>query len=420
MSGDQNKRPAKLDLSGVQGAPKTTANNKPKSVTLVVSGSAGWNTVDALTTKWHSSSGDNKALGQEGLKLRALVYELGQTDPGIDDTPDKFQAGHIAPDNLPITVIQPVQGVPPQLPNRLSPAHEGLSYSLATISDKDQLAQSQDKWLELLQQAGDRKYTLEFALRSPSATSGKDDALEGIRDQVEELLGKAHGAAQQKIESEVAGGADSGYFLVFGESQGKQCYFAQRRKLTLVSCSDHATDQLASPPFHLSSSQLPRSQELSDWASFVGRVALHPRTFLKISPFPLTQLLNAGLVASSRTADYSSAMLQKATDAAANAVETAEGAVSGVVGGANKSDDGTAERIAEGKRKLRIFLDVVVEAFGVDRLIWSASLGAGQGVGSTFVGNNEEGAIVEWYEMVLDGLVGMGLDEDSLQRIFSE
>lgn len=217
MSGHQNKRPAKLDLSGVQGAPKTTANNKPKSVTLVVSGSAGWNTVDALTTKWHSSSGDSKALGQDGLKLRALVYELGQTDPGIDDTPDKFQAGHIAPDNLPITVIQPVQGVPPQLPNRLSPAHEGLSYSLATISDKDQLAQSQDKWLELLQQAGDRKYTLEFALRSPSATSGKDDALEGIRDQVEELLGKAHEAAQQKIESEVAGGADSGYFLVFGE-----------------------------------------------------------------------------------------------------------------------------------------------------------------------------------------------------------
>lgn len=208
------KRPAKLDLSAMP-PPKSTADNKPKSVSLVVSGSAHWKTIDALTTKWHQ--GD--ALGNKGLKLRALVYELNHSDKDVDITPDLFAAGRQAPINLPITAVQPLTGIPPQLPERpQAPPHSSVSFTLPSINKKEDLADNQQKWLDLLQTAHERKYTLEFAIRNPEA-SANDAALEEIRDQFEELLGKAYNASEKSSADDTAvpGGAGEGYYLVFGE-----------------------------------------------------------------------------------------------------------------------------------------------------------------------------------------------------------
>ncbi|CAO1626492.1 unnamed protein product [Parajaminaea phylloscopi] len=379
------KRPPRLDLSAMPPT-KSTASNRPKSVTLVVSGSAPWKAIDALATKWHG--GGDKALDVQGLGLRALVYELGHGDKGVNETPDLFQAGREAPTHLPITVVQPLTGVPPKLPEApQAPPHSSLSFTLATIQKKEDLAAHQQEWLDVLRVAGERKYTLEFAIRSPEAKA-EDAALEEIRDQFEEILGKAYTASGPTEDSSIAGGSETGYFLVF--------------------------DQFASPPLHLASSQLLRSQELADWAKFIGRLALHPRVYLKLSPFALSSLVRSSLLSQTRTADYTSSTAQSATDAATHLASTAESVASQVAG----ADEPSAEL----KRRLRIFLDVVLEAFGVDRLIWGSNVGAGHSTAGALPGSvvsDAEAAVKEWYEVVREGLAGMGLDEDSLENIFS-
>lgn len=120
------------------------------------------------------------------------------------------------------------------------------------------------------------------------------------------------------------------------------------------------------------------------------------------------------------------------TDTATHLASTAESLAGQAINkiapsGSTGTDLSTAspeERAAEVKRRLRIFLDVVLEAFGVDRLIWSSNIGAGQAAtgalpGANSVGQDEEDAVREWYELVREGLAGMGLDEDSLEGIFS-
>lgn len=90
----QPKRPAKLDLSAFDPAKegaKSSGDAKPSSITFVVSGSAPVKTIDGLTKKWWSDG----VFGQQDLKLRALVYELNQSDKGVDATPQEFQAGRV-------------------------------------------------------------------------------------------------------------------------------------------------------------------------------------------------------------------------------------------------------------------------------------------------------------------------------------
>lgn len=259
------------------------------------------------------------------------------------------------------------------------PSHSSRHAHTPTHRD---ISSNQQAWLDLLKTAGEKKYTLELALPSPSATSGgKDSSLEEIRDQVEELLGKSHASAHSNSEAMVAGGEDTGYRLVF--------------------------DGLASPPLHLASSQLLKSQELADWASFIGRMALHPRTYVKLSPLPLANLVPASLLAKGRNADYGSESLQKATDTATGLASGVEAAVSGALGGGESNEDRTSEL----RRRLRIFFDVVLEAFGTERLVWAVTLGAGTG--------GEEEVCKEWYEVVRQTFAGMGLDGDALEGIFS-
>lgn len=165
---------------------------------------------------------------------------------------------------------------------------------------------------------------------------------------------------------------------------------------------------MASPPLHLASSQLIKSEELSDWASFISRLALHPRTYVKLSPLPLANLVPASLLAKGRNADYSSETLQRATDTATGVASGVESAISGALGGGESDED----RRSELRRRLRVFFDVLLEAFGIDRLVWAVTLGSG-GAGG------EEAVVKEWYEVVREVFAGMGLDNDALEGIFS-
>lgn len=164
----QSKRPAKLDLSAFDPAKEGTAarsagDAKPQSITFVISGSAPVQTIDRITHEWWN----NGVFSDQALKLRALVYELNQSDAGVDETPKLFQAGrvsvrdesrkrhfstwcHLTPplhaqvagENMPITLIQPVSGktLPPSLPSDKAPqapAHESVNFSLPTLNKKE-------------------------------------------------------------------------------------------------------------------------------------------------------------------------------------------------------------------------------------------------------------------------------------------
>lgn len=114
--------------------------------------------------------------------------------------------------------------------------------------------------------------------------------------------------------------------------------------------------------------------------------------------------------------------VQAAKEAGTAAISGAEKTLHSAV---SSSDDESSEL----KRRLRVFLDVVVEAFGLERLIWSANLSAGQllagdaakdGVQNAIKGSAHEKAVKEWYEAVLDSLTSMGLDGKRVEGIFSD
>lgn len=210
-------------------------------MTFVVSGSASVARVDALAQSWK----ENGFLGNSKVVLRGLAYESDPAKDDIDRTPDLFKAASTAPTNLPITLIQPLpvkvgEQLPPQLPPPRAPAHTSLNYSLPTIRSADDIKKNQQAWLEALKQADEQKYTLELALKSPFSRTDKDEESEVIRAAVEELLGMAHAEA---AKGEQRAEADRGFYVF---------------------------DAFASPPLHLASSQLLRSQELADWAGFIS------------------------------------------------------------------------------------------------------------------------------------------------------
>lgn len=236
-------RPAKLDLSSAAAQDRSSSGNTaPSSVTFVVSGSAGAQRVDALAQAWKESG----FLGNSNTSLRALAYECNPHSDSIDSTPDVFKAASTAPTNLPITLIQPLPvpvggKLPPQLPPPRAPAHTSLNYTIPTIRSADDIKKNQQDWLEFLKQADEHCYAVEFGLRSPTS-SDKDQEGDAMRAAVEEMLGMAHAQAAEQQKSTPP--EESGGFYVF--------------------------DAFASPPLHLASSQLLRSQELSDWAGFIS------------------------------------------------------------------------------------------------------------------------------------------------------
>lgn len=224
-------------------------------------------------------------------------------------------------------------------------------------------------------------------------------------------------------------GTSSSLVSVGVERPPRSCRFATV-PCPLLAHLPFSKDQFASPPLHLASSQLLRSQELADWAKFIGRLALHPRIYLKLSPFPLSNLFKSTPLSQTRTADYLSSAVQAAADAASHLASTTESITGEDVStlspssstGADLSTTSPEERAAEVKRRLRIFLDVSLEAFGVDRLIWASTIGADHSTAAVLpghAGQDEENVAKEWYELVRESLASMGLDEDSLEGIFS-
>ncbi|CAO1639129.1 unnamed protein product [Sympodiomycopsis kandeliae] len=413
MAPGSASRPAKLDLSSVMAAdqnrPRANSTATPSSITFVVSGSAGVKRVDDLVQKWKESG----FLTQSNIQLKALAYEADPKDDS-DFTPDLFKSASTAPTNMPLTLILPLptslgQKLPPQIPQPKAPAHTSLNFALPTINKAADLKSTEQDWLQFFQKADEHRYSIELALRSP-AHNAKDEDLEAIRGHLEELLGKAHAEAAKNLPQEESGG----FFVI---------------------------DSFAGPPLHLPSSQLSRSQEFADWASFVGRLALHPRTYIKLSPFTLSALTDSAssILSATRAADAPTATAvpssvsstaQAAKEAAVSAISGAEKTVHTAASALTGSGDKSAseERAAELKRRLRIFLDVIVEAFGLERLIWSANLSAGQllggdaakdGVSNALSGSADEEAVKDWYNAVQQSLTNMGLDGPAVEGIFS-
>lgn len=115
---------------------------------------------------------------------------------------------------------------------------------------------------------------------------------------------------------------------------------------------------------------------------------------------------------------------------ASSTVQAVKEATTSAVQGVEKTLHGAAaseDPNLELRRRLRVFLDVIVEAFGLERIIWSANLSAGQlfagdatkdGVQNALKGSADEEAVKAWYTAVLDSLTSMGLDGKSVEGIF--
>lgn len=179
-----------------------------------------------------------------------------------------------------------------------------------------------------------------------------------------------------------------------------------------------------------------RSEELSNWSGFISvstskwtpywdrllisshylylsqRLALHPHTYIKLSP-----LTFGSSFGTTRTADHSSSLLQSATETLSSAAATVEASMTNAVkplavpSVATKegSESETSQKEGdENKRRVRVFLEVIIEAFGTDRVVFASGKSS----------SKEE--VEEWYDAVREGLVGMGLEGEDLQKVFSE
>jgi len=70
---------------------------------------------------------------------------------------------------------------------------------------------------------------------------------------------------------------------------------------------------------------------------------------------------------------------------------------------------------------MRIFLDVLLEAFGEERLIWATKLDAGDkvAVGSEKVDTGLDQS-KEWFELVREKFADMGVETTVMDKIFKE
>ncbi|PWN18568.1 hypothetical protein BCV69DRAFT_66478 [Microstroma glucosiphilum] len=394
-------RPPKLDLASVLSSPPSSNHptssvqqQHPSSLSFLTSGSASRSTLDSLCLSWR----ERGFCGNESIKLRGLVYELASSGEEPAGTSNALEVGKDARQNLPIGVVNPLaaglrakSGEPPALPEPGStsvPAHLSLNFSLPTIRSEADLSEV-NKWVEIIKAARERQNTLEMALVTSDGSREQEGEAERVREKVEEILGKAHSdsaAARQEKE----GSDESGGYIVF--------------------------DSFASPPLHINSTSLPRSQELQDWAAFVGRLALHPQTYIKLSPLVFPSSLSNPLTTppSTRAADHSSSLVQSAAEVLSSASASAQGDL--LLPAREKSE--------EVQSRVRIFLEVLIEAFGTERVFWAChlnALGPSLATASTDGTKEAEEAVKEWYETVRSGLYAMGLGRrGELDGIFAE
>jgi hypothetical protein len=179
---------------------------------------------------------------------------------------------------------------------------------------------------------------------------------------------------------------------------------------------------LASTPQSKSSSHLLRSSDLEDWSDFIRRLALHPRIFLKLSPLPSSSLLSDSLSTPLRSADAPASIVpsivsntvRSAADIALQAVHTAETLIA----------PSPEERKAELLRRLHIFLDVALEVFGEERIVWAAHMGTGSATvtSASSLVNKEAplSEVEEWFEICRESLTSSGLNQASLTNIFAK
>lgn len=111
-------------------------------------------------------------------------------------------------------------------------------------------------------------------------------------------------------------------------------------------------------------------------------------------------------------------MIHSATDAASAAVSTAE-SLAGQTGAVMSGE----ERRAELLRRLRIFLDTALEAFGEERILWASYLGSGSSLATQAASKVDSSAtseIEEWFEVVRESLAQSGLSQESMDKVFSQ
>lgn len=144
------------------------------------------------------------------------------------------------------------------------------------------------------------------------------------------------------------------------------------------------------------------------------RLALHPQTYIKLSPLLFHSSLSNPLTtpSSTRAADHSSSLVQSASEVLSSAAASAQGDL--LLPPREKSE--------ETRSRVRVFLEVLVEAFGTERIFWGCHLNAaGPSLPTTDAQGEAGEAIKEWYETVRAGLVGMGLGrQGELDAIFAE
>lgn len=144
------------------------------------------------------------------------------------------------------------------------------------------------------------------------------------------------------------------------------------------------------------------------------RIALHPRVFLKLSPLPLPSLLPATLTSPLRSADAPTSSISSTIAGAVHA------ATDIALQATNKAEEVTSSQDRKGEllRRLRIFLDTALEAFGDERLVWAAHMGSTSATASKTAGSLSE--VEEWFEICRKGLTASGLKEESLDNIFAK
>lgn len=133
-----------------------------------------------------------------------------------------------------------------------------------------------------------------------------------------------------------------------------------------------------------------------------------------MSPLPLPSLLPATLTAPLRSADTPTSSISStlagaihsATDIALQATGQAEALTS------------SQDRKGELLRRLRIFLDTALEAFGDERLVWAAYMGSSSATVTKTAGSFSEAE--EWFEVCRESLIASGLKEESLNNIFAK
>lgn len=143
------------------------------------------------------------------------------------------------------------------------------------------------------------------------------------------------------------------------------------------------------------------------------RLALHPRVYLKLSPLPLPNVLPGSLQAPLRSADATGSTLSSTL---AGAVHSAADVTLQAV---NTAQDATSSQDRKGEllRRLRIFLDPALEAFGDERIVWAAYMGSGSALKTKTAGSLSEAE--DWFETSRESLTACGLNQSGLDNVFA-